>query len=119
MLLSTWIDKKGGTLKAGNILGVKRNVVYAWRTGAVCPRPALMKTIVAKTNGKVQYSDIINGYLALKAEAPKAKKTKPTKKAGAPKKKPTKEAVKPAKIKKAKTKKVANKPKGKKIDPGF
>jgi hypothetical protein len=63
MLLSTWIDKNGGTLKTGSLLGMKRNCVYAWRHGVALPRPMVMKTIVQKSGGKVTYGEMIDEYL--------------------------------------------------------
>lgn len=101
MLLSAWIEKNGGTLKTGNLLGVQRNVVYAWRRGGL-PRAALMKTIVTKTKGRVSYADMIEGHLAKRTAAVK-KTPKATKKT----------------LKAVKGKPVAKKAKSKKIDPGF
>jgi predicted CopG family antitoxin len=75
MLLSTWIDKNGGTLKTGKILGIKRNAVYAWRKGLALPRPAAMKAIVKVTHGKVSYTDMIEEYLEKKTKKTGTKKT--------------------------------------------
>lgn len=63
MLLSTWIAKKGGTIKAGALLGTERNNVYAWMKGRACPRPQAMRLIVQKSGGSVSYADIVDEYL--------------------------------------------------------
>ncbi len=97
MLLSAWIEKNGGTGKTGNLLGFKRNCVYAWLHGIALPRPAVMKDIVKKSAGAVTYAEMIDEHLACK----KARALRP--KAVARKKKSS-----------AKTKK-----KSVKIDPGF
>ncbi len=75
MLFSTWIDRNGGTLKTGKILGLKRNVVYAWRHQIALPRPALMKAIVKKSGGKVSYADIIEEYLDKRKSGPRRSNT--------------------------------------------
>lgn len=108
MLLSTWIDKNGGTMKTGNLLGLKRNVVYAWRKGVALPRPAAMKAIVTKSGGRVSYGEMIDEYLAKKKNGKATKKVIKT----ASKKKSTGKTTKPSKA-------TPKKAKGKKVDPGF
>jgi hypothetical protein len=76
MLLSTWIDKNGGTLKTGSLLGMKRNCVYAWRHGVALPRPMVMKTIVQKSGGKVTYGEMIDEYLTRRKKFSTAGKKK-------------------------------------------
>ncbi len=86
MLLSTWIDKNGGTGKTGLLLGLRRNCVYAWRHGRALPRAAVMKAIVKKSGGRVSYSDMVDEYLE--------KRTRSTKVTTARKKKASKKAAK-------------------------
>jgi hypothetical protein len=68
MKLSTWIESKGGNVKAAALLGVNRNCAYAWRRGVALPRAHIMKLIVAKTSGKVSYAEMVDEYLDLRAK---------------------------------------------------
>lgn len=57
-----WLEKE--TLRgAAKKLGVDPSAVWAWRHGKSCPRPELMREIKILSNGKVNYTDIINHYL--------------------------------------------------------
>lgn len=85
MLLSTWIDRNGGSGKTGKILGVDRTLVYSWKKGICMPRPAAMKTIVKVSRGKVSYAEIIDEGLAKTAKPKTITKAK-----GKLKKKPLK-----------------------------
>jgi hypothetical protein len=73
MKLSTWIDKNGGTTRTGEILGVQRNCVYAWRKGVALPRAIVMKKIKDRTRGAVSYDEMIEEFLAKKGLRAKSK----------------------------------------------
>lgn len=68
MKLSTWIDSNGGNAATGKILGIQRNVSYAWRNGVALPRPEMMRAIVKKTRGRVSYGEMVEEFLEKRAK---------------------------------------------------